>query len=201
MCRFAFVLEGFYSVAPSILPIISENVGVDHTESESRRTDLAAFYRHVDEACAGSVAEEELVDPQHPYFSKTYFQSKIISFPGPTLRSYQRRAVNFMYRRETATEELQTIQYLTTNSFQLSDDLFYEPRAAAFFHKSVLERLSVERVCRGGVLADEMGLGKTVEILSLILSHPRTPWAPDRAKEVSLATEGEVALFFHAFVF
>jgi len=26
----------------------------------------------------------------------------------------------------------------------------------------------------GGILADEMGLGKTVEVLSCILTHPRT---------------------------
>ena len=30
----------------------------------------------------------------------------------------------------------------------------------------------------GGILADEMGLGKTVEVLSCILTHPRTELPP-----------------------
>ena len=50
----------------------------------------------------------------------------------------------------------------------------------------VTDRQPSQSTVRGGILAEEMGLGKTIELLSLILSHPRP--APPRPTEPAATT-------------
>uniref|UniRef100_A0A7S2ZTF8 Uncharacterized protein n=1 Tax=Rhodosorus marinus TaxID=101924 RepID=A0A7S2ZTF8_9RHOD len=90
----------------------------------------------------------------------------------PSLRSYQKRAVNFMLGREDPdvegeAEELHPLwqQYVGRHGRPI-------------YVNSLVGRASLRRPrgvlgSRGGILADEMGLGKTVEILCLVLTNPR----------------------------
>lgn len=99
------------------------------------------------------------------------------------LRPYQRKALAWMLERE------RPIQSLITKEAAIDRDLapywrIFRRRhlPTVFLHAS--GRLAISpptlQSCRGGILADEMGLGKTLEVIALLLSHPRvlTPDTP-----------------------
>ena len=98
----------------------------------------------------------------------------------PTLRPYQVNAVRWMVFRELQAEleassnELHALYrevQLPCSKTSTRDEKIYYNEAGGYFTKDK----PINFVCPpGGILADEMGLGKTVEILSLMLTHPRT---------------------------
>ena len=102
------------------------------------------------------------VNPQHPSLL-------------PKLRPYQRNAVLWMLRQET---ELEKPEEADSETHILWERVTLKDGSLAYYNETgghlVRERPRCIANPPGGILADEMGLGKTVEILSLMLCHPRS---------------------------
>ncbi|XP_069462819.1 E3 ubiquitin-protein ligase SHPRH [Ambystoma mexicanum] len=119
---------------------------------------------------------EELYDGvRHTHQQGVNVRKEVVQHPAliPVLRPYQSEAVNWMLQKEnfkgTSSNE-NTLHYLwrevtTPDGMKL----YYNP----FTGSIIRERPAAGPQWPGGILADEMGLGKTVEVLALILSHPR----------------------------
>ncbi|KAB7507863.1 E3 ubiquitin-protein ligase SHPRH, partial [Armadillidium nasatum] len=109
-------------------------------------------------------------NPQHPYLI-------------PTLRPYQKQAVQWMLFQEQpkVQEELKSLHPLYVEIRSLDNVLLYYNRFGRYF---VSEKPFEVLPCPGGILADEMGLGKTVEVLSCVMCHPRPNYSsPFRSLE------------------
>lgn len=102
----------------------------------------------------------------------------------PTLRQYQKAALLWMLNRERpGSKPPVSASIVSCVAFERKADVQYDPFQARFFpaerakfplisHDARRMKFTPSRVC-GGILADEMGLGKTVEVIALILRHPR----------------------------
>lgn len=106
----------------------------------------------------------------------------------PELLDYQKEAVIWMLNREgvlefddvdnPSTDQLQQLLSMNINKrITLKGFGNKCPRDAYYSRASGCISLEKQQIAKlpsnGGILADEMGLGKTIEILSLILLHPR----------------------------
>ena len=108
------------------------------------------------------------------------------------LRAYQRDAIAWMLGREqkqiankSTSLDAHTIHALRLCPLQRSRSISVEskeselcgPSMAVYFHAASGRFFTDVSLVRptGGILADEMGLGKTVELLALLLLHPRPP--------------------------
>lgn len=111
-----------------------------------------------------------------------------IEVPGleSTLFSYQKRTLKWLLNREGVdwlkdTHEVKTLEEhqaradalafrsvkdVNGDEYYLSDIFRVVTRDTTLFRQA-------ESAVKGGILAEEMGLGKTIEILGLILLHPR----------------------------
>lgn len=106
----------------------------------------------------------------------------------PQLLDYQKEAVVWMLTREgvlefcddenDSVEQLQRLlsmnvnKRVSLNAFgnKCRQDAYYSRASGSIsWEKQTIDKLP----SRGGILADEMGLGKTIEMLSLIVLHPR----------------------------
>lgn len=107
----------------------------------------------------------------------------------PQLLDFQKEAVVWMLAREGVRgvidedednfsdqlQKLLSIQInkrinLTAHGNKCPQDAYYSRASGRLsWKKETIEKLP----SRGGILADEMGLGKTIEMLSVILLHPR----------------------------
>jgi len=106
------------------------------------------------------LAALEPIDPQH--------ESLL-----PRLRPYQKLAVRWMLSMEKKRAEEKgkvDLHPLYQEVKTLEGSTFYYNDLGGFLVK---EKPLAIPSSPGGILADEMGLGKTVEILSLMLCHPR----------------------------
>ncbi|XP_076304854.1 E3 ubiquitin-protein ligase SHPRH [Tachypleus tridentatus] len=88
----------------------------------------------------------------------------------PTLRPYQRSAVNWMLEKEQNNSDVSSKLHPLFIEIQTpsQNTLYYNKYGGFFVEEKPLELPSYP----GGILADEMGLGKTVEVLACILCHP-----------------------------
>ncbi|KRT78223.1 PHD finger motif containing protein, partial [Oryctes borbonicus] len=96
------------------------------------------------------------VDPQHEKLK-------------PTLRRYQRNAVQWMIQREQKPSEDEMLHPLYEEITLKSGVKIYFDKYTGYIDVSKPMTTSLRT---GGILADEMGLGKTVEVLACMLSHP-----------------------------
>ena len=88
-----------------------------------------------------------------------------------TLLPFQRRALSWMMKREGENLIIDDLFQLiwTSISLDTGETIYYNRWNGVILSVPVDSSLTVN----GGILAEEMGLGKTVELLSLILKHPR----------------------------
>jgi E3 ubiquitin-protein ligase SHPRH len=88
-----------------------------------------------------------------------------------TLLPFQRRALSWMMKREEQNLAINGLIQLIWTSIPLDtgETVYYNRWNGVILSIPVESSL----VVNGGILAEEMGLGKTVELLSLILQHPR----------------------------
>ncbi|KAI5461114.1 SNF2 family N-terminal domain-containing protein [Mariannaea sp. PMI_226] len=114
-----------------------------------------------------------------------------------TLFPFQKRTLQWLLRREgvqwsEAKKGIEAHALSDSNSslgtFRKLKDVSGEDFYLSDTYHAVVRDIShyqqAEKAVRGGLLAEEMGLGKTLEIVGLILLHPR-PWPP-------LLTEQEI---------
>ena len=104
------------------------------------------------------------------------------------LRAYQRDAIAWMLGREqkqiannSTSLDAQTMHALRLcplqRSLESTESETCGSAMAIYFHAASGRFFADVSLVRptGGILADEMGLGKTVELLALLLLHPRPP--------------------------
>ncbi|XP_069091339.1 E3 ubiquitin-protein ligase SHPRH [Pleurodeles waltl] len=155
---------------------------MDEDEQESNRElerenieELYAFVRHTHQQDM-SIAKQ---DVQHPALI-------------PVLRPYQSEAVNWMLQKENfkgTSSNGNMLHYLWREVTVLDGKkLYYNP----FTGSIIRERPIAGPDWPGGILADEMGLGKTVEVLALILSHPRN----HVERDILTLPEGQLVNYF-----
>nr|XP_032829241.1 E3 ubiquitin-protein ligase SHPRH-like [Petromyzon marinus]XP_032829242.1 E3 ubiquitin-protein ligase SHPRH-like [Petromyzon marinus]XP_032829243.1 E3 ubiquitin-protein ligase SHPRH-like [Petromyzon marinus] len=94
----------------------------------------------------------------------------------PQLRPYQCQAVQWMLKREhvghdaCSTGGEKKLHPLWKEFSTIDGQTLY----CNYYTGSIIkDRPEAAPECPGGILADEMGLGKTIEVLALILAHPR----------------------------
>ena len=126
-------------------------------DADMIKPDIDALYEAVKMYHDEHVLEEN-IDPQHKSLL-------------PNLRPYQKRAVVWMMSKEkekdVKSDELHPL-FVEVDT-EDGTPLYYN-RFGGFLVKEKPKKL---QEIPGGILADEMGLGKTVEVLSLMLCHPR----------------------------
>ena len=122
------------------------------------------------------------------------------SFPElrPTLRPYQLRAVRWMVQRELGEDADggdgadEPLACTRPEWRRLGDaSLWVSLQTGVLTREDPCAAASDAKLC-GGCLCDEMGLGKTVEMLALLMAHPR-PGAPGRASRAALVRQAETA--------
>ncbi|XP_053208540.1 E3 ubiquitin-protein ligase SHPRH-like [Panonychus citri] len=92
----------------------------------------------------------------------------------PTLRNYQKKAVQWMLKREKQTSESDTKSDSKPHPlWTFNSTLNLQYNFYGGFFRSSRDEMILGPKALGGILADEMGLGKTVEILALLLTHLR----------------------------
>ncbi|XP_040285441.1 E3 ubiquitin-protein ligase SHPRH [Bufo bufo] len=168
------LMEKFYSFT---IPDISDD-SEEESDQELERQNIEELYAYVRQTQQqeGKVLQE---DVQHPALI-------------PILRLYQNEAVNWMLQREnfknvpSNENALHPLWREVTTMDGIK--LYYNP----FSGSIIREHPAAAREWPGGILADEMGLGKTVEVLSLILCHPRK----DVSKSALTLPEGKTVNFF-----
>ncbi|KAM4695222.1 E3 ubiquitin-protein ligase SHPRH [Discoglossus pictus] len=110
----------------------------------------------------------------------------------PVLRQYQTEAVNWMLRRENVRNAPtnENSLHLLWREVSTIDGakIYYNPFTGCI----IQDRPIAGPEWPGGILADEMGLGKTVEVLCLILCHPRK----DVKQDVLTLPEGKLVNYF-----
>lgn len=143
--------------------------------------------------------ERQNIEELYDYVRQTHQQevqtlNEDVQHPAliPVLRPYQNDAVNWMLERENyknvASNE-NSLHALWREITTLDGvKIYYNP----FSGSIIQEYPAASREWPGGILADEMGLGKTVEVLSLILCHPRK----DLQADLLLLPEGRVVNYF-----
>ncbi|XP_044148487.1 E3 ubiquitin-protein ligase SHPRH isoform X2 [Bufo gargarizans] len=168
------LMEKFYSFT---IPDISDD-SEEESDQELERQNIEELYAYVRQTHQqeGRVLQE---DVQHPALI-------------PILRLYQNEAVNWMLQRENfknVPSNENALHPLWTEVTTMDGiKLYYNP----FSGSIIREHPAAAREWPGGILADEMGLGKTVEVLSLILCHPRK----DVSKSALTLPEGKTVNFF-----
>ncbi|XP_075059698.1 E3 ubiquitin-protein ligase SHPRH [Mixophyes fleayi] len=110
----------------------------------------------------------------------------------PVLRPYQKEAVNWMLRRENyrnVPSNENALHSLWREVTMLDGVKIY---CNPFSGSIIRECPAAGHDWPGGILADEMGLGKTVEVISLILCHPRK----DLRTDLLTLPEGKTVNYF-----
>ncbi|XP_066452042.1 E3 ubiquitin-protein ligase SHPRH isoform X2 [Eleutherodactylus coqui] len=168
------LMEKFYNFT---IPDISDD-NEEESDQELERQNIEELYDYVRQT---HQREEKILreDVQH---------AALI----PILRPYQNDAVNWMLQRENFKNvpsnenalhplwrEVTTLDGIT---------IYYNP----FSGSIIREHPTAAHEWPGGILADEMGLGKTVEVLSLILCHPRK----DVKADLLTLPEGKTVNYF-----
>ncbi|MEE6475060.1 hypothetical protein FKM82_010603 [Ascaphus truei] len=171
---FQRLMEHFYNF---IIPdIIEENE--EESDRELERQNIEELYDHVRQT---HQQEDQTLqeDVQHPALI-------------PVLRPYQNEAVNWMLKRENFRNmpSNENTLHLLWREVSTPDGakIYYNPFTGCI----IRERPIAGHEWPGGILADEMGLGKTVEVLGLILCHPRK----DVKKDVLTLPEGKLVNYF-----
>ena len=113
----------------------------------------------------------------------------------PVLRGYQRDALGWMLAREGLTAAAVPPGSEVLWRCVHSDDgtpIYWNTSNGAMCLTPPPASPTVLPIClRGGILADEMGLGKSVEVISLLLAHPRA--ADTEASAELMGLEGSPA--------
>ncbi|KAE8601657.1 hypothetical protein XENTR_v10013750 [Xenopus tropicalis] len=168
------LMETFYNF--TIPDVIDDNE--EESDRELERQNIEELYDYVRQTHQqeGNLLQQ---DVQHPALI-------------PVLRPYQNEAVNWMLQKENFMEVPSTENTLHPLWREVSTleevKIYYNP----FTGCVIRERPVPGHEWPGGILADEMGLGKTVEVLSLILCHPRK----DVRKDVLTLPEGKLVNYF-----
>ncbi|XP_053568464.1 E3 ubiquitin-protein ligase SHPRH [Bombina bombina] len=168
------LMEKFYNFM--IPDIVEENE--EEADQELERQNIEELYDYVRQTHQQDVHVLR-EDVQHPALI-------------PVLRPYQNEAVNWMLQRENVRTTLsnENTLHLLWREVTTIDGakIYYNP-----FTGSIIRDFPLAgQEWPGGILADEMGLGKTVEVLCLILCHPRK----DVKKNVLTLPEGKIVNYF-----
>ncbi|XP_072265386.1 E3 ubiquitin-protein ligase SHPRH isoform X2 [Pyxicephalus adspersus] len=168
------LMEKFYNIT---IPDINEDDDEESDQDLERQNieELYDYVRQIHQQEGHGLHE----DVQHPALI-------------PVLRPYQNDAVNWMLERENyknvASSE-NSLHALWREVTTLDGvKIYYNP----FSGSIIREYPGASHEWPGGILADEMGLGKTVEVLSLILCHPRKEIQAD----LLMLPEGRVVNYF-----
>ncbi|XP_063299658.1 E3 ubiquitin-protein ligase SHPRH isoform X1 [Pelobates fuscus] len=167
------LMEKFYDF---IIPDTEENEM--ESDQELERQNIEELYDYVRQT---HQTEDKVLkeDVQHPALI-------------PVLRPYQNEAVNWMLLRENfknLRSNKSTLHVLWREVTTLDGvKIYFNPFTGCI----IRDCPHAGQEWPGGILADEMGLGKTVEVLSLILCHPRK----DVKNDVLTLPEGKLVNFF-----
>ncbi|XP_073413769.1 E3 ubiquitin-protein ligase SHPRH isoform X1 [Dendrobates tinctorius] len=168
------LMEKFHDFA---IPDISDD-NKEESDQELQRQNIEELYDHVRQI---HQREEQVLreDVQHPALI-------------PVLRPYQNEAVNWMLQRENFKNvpSNENALHPLWREVATMDGIiiYYNP----FSGSIISEHPTAAQDWPGGILADEMGLGKTVEVLSLILCHPRK----DVKADLLTLPEGKAVNYF-----
>ncbi|XP_037029986.1 E3 ubiquitin-protein ligase SHPRH-like [Bradysia coprophila] len=163
-----FIRE-FFIVAKKNL--FDENEDIDSGIDEDYSNSVTAFsstvenlYKHLEAAHA--------VDDVSGLYTDEYIQHASLMV---TLKPYQVKTVKWMLSRERVpkyhTNGFVEIKRRSIGSEDESTRFFYNPKTCNLTTDPDIVRPVL--IPTGGILAEEMGMGKTIEILDLILLHPR----------------------------
>ncbi|KAG4074367.1 hypothetical protein HA402_008776 [Bradysia odoriphaga] len=162
-------IRDFFIVAKKNL--FDENEDIDNGFDEDNGNSLTAFsstvenlYKHLEAAHAA--------DDVVGFSTDEYIQHASLRVK---LKPYQVKTIKWMLSRERVpkyhTNGFVEIKRRSTGSEDESTRFFYNPKTCNLTTDQDIVRPI--RIPSGGILAEEMGMGKTIEILDLILLHPR----------------------------